>query len=98
MPVFRTEDNSTPPSLGKPCTLEQLDEVEAQVDGSGLPIVGNGLAGPMSPCDAEQFYHDWKTPNDSSERKQATRVKRSDSTRGLERIGRWVRLGSQYEY
>lgn len=88
MPVFRTEDNSTPPSLGKPCTLEQLEEAEAQVDRTGLHRVSNGLAGPMSPCDAQRFYQDWKTPSDSSERKEAAGIKRSDSERGLERIGR----------
>lgn len=87
VPVLRTEDNCTPPRLGKPSTLEQLEQ-ESLDDESGLPLVSNGLAGPMSPCNANQFYHNWKTPNDSDQRKIDSSIKKSDSERGLERVGR----------
>ena len=89
VPVLRTEDNSTPPRLGHPVTLGQLDDLESQTDGCELPEMSNGLAGPMSPSDAKQFYQEWRSPSrGSSEGKELARIKRSDSERGLERVGR----------
>ncbi len=91
MPVLRTEDNSTPPQLGHPVTLGQLDAIESQVDGCELPQLSNGLAGPMSPKEAKHFYQEWRSPGRrSSEGRKLVRIKRADSDRGMERIGRCV--------
>ena len=77
--------------MGQPITLEQLDSLESQTDGCELPEVSNGLAGPMSPSDAKHFYHEWRGPGrHSSEGKELARIKRSDSERGLERVGRYA--------
>ncbi len=87
VPVLRTEDNSTPPQLGHPLTLEKLESIGSQVDGCELPWLSNGLAGPMSPKEAKHFYQEWRSPGRRSE---MARIKRTDSDRGMERIGRSV--------
>lgn len=87
MPVLRTEDNSTPPLLGHPVTLAKLDSIESEVDGYELPQLSNGLAGPMSPKEAKHFYQEWRGRGSGRQREMAA-IKRTDSDRGMERIGR----------
>ncbi len=88
---MRSEDNSTPPLLGHPLTLKRLESIESEVDGVELPQLSRALAGPMSPKEAKHFYQEWRSPGRGSDRQRdMARIKRTDSDRGMERIGRCV--------
>ena len=56
IPVIRTPDNSSPPSLGSPCAMNLSDDntdmqvVAVDDDITGSPIIGQAFAGPLSPA------------------------------------------------
>ena len=37
---------------------------------------------------AEAFYQEWRSPSNSRDWREALQIKRSDSSRGFERVGR----------
>lgn len=57
VPVYRSTDNSVPPMLGTPCSLEDCHSPpQPHIDGNWSPspvnplLVGRAFAGPMSPA------------------------------------------------
>ena len=86
VPVLRAIDNSTPPSLVKPRTLQELENLPNPILDS--PIINSALAGPMSPLQARLFYKEWHSPSNGADRKEARNIKRGDPDRGMERVGR----------
>ena len=86
IPVLRSFDNTEPPKLSSPCTLQQLESHQSPplLDMKESPVINSAIAGPMSPIQAKKFYNEWRSPS----RKEVKNVKRSDPDRGYERIGR----------
>ncbi|XP_072171426.1 uncharacterized protein [Diadema setosum] len=93
VPVWRAEDDSVPAVVGEPWSPDVLESQSAvlsqQVKGSPIEasLFLRALAGPMSPSEAADFHRDWKTPPSSS-KKRAAAVRRGDSEKGIERLGR----------
>nr|XP_054755516.1 ankyrin repeat and LEM domain-containing protein 2-like isoform X1 [Lytechinus pictus] len=93
VPMWRTEDNSSPAVIGEPWSPDVPNSQSALLSEQpkGSPIDSNislrALAGPMSPSEAVDFRKEWKTPPSSS-KKKAVAVRRGDSEKGLERLGR----------
>ncbi|XP_062514200.1 ankyrin repeat and LEM domain-containing protein 2-like isoform X2 [Corticium candelabrum] len=79
---------SGPPLTSHEC--EQRCCNEANVVDSSFNV--SAFAGPMSPSRAAQFRREWRSPlgspPHSGYRKQVVSIRRGDSERGLERIGR----------
>ena len=46
----------------------------------------HGVPGPQ----AETFYQEWRSPSNSRDWREALQIKRSDSSRGFERVGRYI--------
>ncbi|XP_030837162.1 ankyrin repeat and LEM domain-containing protein 2 [Strongylocentrotus purpuratus] len=93
IPVWRADDNSLPAVIGEPWSPDVPNGQSALLSeqAKGSPIDSNillrALAGPMSPSEAVDFQKDWKTPPSFSKR-QAAAIRRGDSEKGLERLGR----------
>ncbi|XP_071488521.1 uncharacterized protein [Diadema antillarum] len=93
VPVWRAVDDSVPAVVGEPWSPDVLESQSAllsqQVKGSPIEasLSLRALAGPMSPSEAADFHRDWKTPPSSS-KKRAAAVRRGDSEKGIERLGR----------
>jgi hypothetical protein len=84
VPVFRSEDNSTPPVLGSPCLWEESfspSRAQSPVDPN---CFNTATAGPMSPSLAKEFYKRWKRPKDSDTKEML----RKDFSKGMESVGR----------
>ncbi|XP_032241143.1 ankyrin repeat and LEM domain-containing protein 2 isoform X2 [Nematostella vectensis] len=94
VPVFGSQDNSTPPILGDPWSPTMAQGQRRPPSCSSVGVYSpresvRAYAGPMSPSKASEFHRMWKTPPTSPEdRKQYTNIRRGDSSRGIERIGR----------
>lgn len=95
VPVLRTMDNSSPASVGPPSRLTDplVGTPPRSLDGSALrvdagDVISQAFAGPMSPSKATQFYREWKSP--SCEKEKHINARRTDSERGLERVGRHI--------
>ncbi|XP_061459186.1 ankyrin repeat and LEM domain-containing protein 2 isoform X2 [Rhineura floridana] len=93
VPLFRAEDNASPPVIGAPWSPDQMDDSPH----ASLPryfgspkdpvLTMRAYAGPMSPSKAEDFHRIWKTPP----RERAgffNNLRKSDLERGVERVGR----------
>jgi hypothetical protein len=89
VPVLRSTDNCTPPQLTPPCTIAEYHlHQRALSDDRGTPVIGQAFAGPMSPVQADEFYREWRSPSNSRDWREALQIKRADSSRGFERVGR----------
>ncbi|XP_034955217.2 ankyrin repeat and LEM domain-containing protein 2 [Zootoca vivipara] len=98
VPLFRAEDNASPPVIGPPVIGAPWspDQPEDSPHAS-LPryfaspkdpvLTVRAYGGPMSPSKAEEFHRLWKTPP----RERAgffNNLRKSDVERGVERVGR----------
>ncbi|KAJ8028716.1 Ankyrin repeat and LEM domain-containing protein 2 [Holothuria leucospilota] len=88
IPVFRSEDNTSPPHIGQPWSPASSDSQSGQsFDATRSPVdidwTVKAFAGPMSPKEATSMYHKW-----TGRKKEFMDVQRSDDEKGLERIGR----------
>ncbi|GAB1607277.1 ankyrin repeat and LEM domain-containing protein 2-like [Argonauta hians] len=99
VPLYRDEDNMSPPRVGTPCSpifnCDVLSPPFSQVplnnspEGSPLsarmlPSVVKAYAGPMSPEEASEFRRNWKPSRD----KETLDDIRADLDKGYERLGR----------
>nr|XP_002736187.1 PREDICTED: ankyrin repeat and LEM domain-containing protein 2-like [Saccoglossus kowalevskii] len=94
VPLWRSEDNATDAVIGEPWSpdpsgLDQSSPLLPRTTSSPIdPVVTmRAYAGPMPSSQANNFYKSWITPP-RSERRKAINIKRSDSDKGLERLGR----------
>ncbi|KAK3735098.1 hypothetical protein QZH41_011263, partial [Actinostola sp. cb2023] len=95
VPVFGSEGDTTPPSIGDPWSPDIHHREGRPPSYSSGPsplepkVTVRAYAGPMSPSKAAEFHRQWKTPPTTpEERKKYKDIRRGDSTRGVERIGR----------
>ncbi|XP_052796371.1 ankyrin repeat and LEM domain-containing protein 2-like isoform X2 [Mya arenaria] len=93
VPLIRSEDNTSTPLIGQPwspdVTMSPLDNPRVPCSPRESPMSVRACAGPMSPSDAEIFHRKWTTPPAQSPHKEEYfNLKRSDSEKGYERIGR----------
>ncbi|XP_072839673.2 ankyrin repeat and LEM domain-containing protein 2 isoform X1 [Pogona vitticeps] len=93
VPLFRAEDNASPPVIGPPWSPDQTDD---SPHGALLRYIGSpkdpvltvrAYAGPMSPSKAEEFHRLWKTPP-REKAGYCHNLRKSDLERGVERVGR----------
>ncbi|XP_060105264.1 ankyrin repeat and LEM domain-containing protein 2 isoform X2 [Heteronotia binoei] len=93
VPLFRAEDNASPPVIGSPWSPDQTDDsprvsLPRCVGSPKDPVLTvRAYAGPMSPSKADEFRRLWKTPP----RERAGffhNLRKSDLERGVERVGR----------
>eukprot|EP00117_Sycon_ciliatum_P025177 scpid37704/ scgid20952/ Ankyrin repeat and LEM domain-containing protein 2; Liver regeneration-related protein LRRG057 len=91
VPILRPE--SSPAILGQPFSPSKGDSPLSSVDTTPVhhppsPICVHGLAGPMSPSRARDFYSLLKRPRSRTDRQMHSTILRSDWERGMERLGR----------
>ncbi|KAL4230684.1 Ankyrin repeat and LEM domain-containing protein 2 [Mactra antiquata] len=94
VPLIRSEDNIVPPVIGQPWSPDvnksiiDVPHVLHSPIESALSV--KACAGPMSPSEAGIFHRRWTTPptNSPDQKKVYFNTKRSDSEKGMERIGR----------
>ncbi|PIK44362.1 putative ankyrin repeat and LEM domain-containing protein 2 [Apostichopus japonicus] len=92
IPVFRSEDNTSPPHIGQPWSPASSDSQSGQsFDSLKSPVDVDwsvkAFAGPMSPKEASDLYQRWKG-RCTGRNKEDSHIQRSDEEKGLERIGR----------
>ncbi|CAI9725426.1 repeat and LEM domain-containing 2 [Octopus vulgaris] len=109
VPLYRDEDNLSPPRIGQPCSpvytcdaqsppFNQVPSVDSP-EGSPLSSrmlssVVKAYAGPMSPDQANEFRRNWKPSRD----KETIDDLRSDQEKGYERIGRQLAQKCKFDW
>ncbi|CAK1542713.1 unnamed protein product [Leptosia nina] len=83
VPVVHAEDESSPPTIGKPFTPASPPELNRDPLSPRLEI--RAFAGPMEAEDAESFRRKWKTPPRSL---KPANFRLKDISKGLESVGR----------
>lgn len=95
VPLMRSEDNTLPPVIGQPWSPDitkstELPRISHSPRDPSMSV--RACAGPMSPTDAGLFHKRWTTPpsvaQSPDQAKAYFNIKRSDSEKGMERIGR----------
>ncbi|XP_074651930.1 ankyrin repeat and LEM domain-containing protein 2-like [Tubulanus polymorphus] len=88
VPLYRSYDDTAPPSVGNPSAGLPLSPVAAS-NPKYPELHVRAFAGPMSPSQAEKFQNQLsRGPLDSSIRRRYFQWRRSDIDKGLERYGR----------